>query len=128
MYRRRVTTITSVVTPWPGDVVEPMSKIASSGPTMAYSKQRPPTFASSVYLTRVTRVRDNLVRRSTSAATAVTYCRRYPVGDGASEFPPHAGCAERIVLRKHFTRHRRRARLLLIVPGIRDADNYRSPA
>jgi len=65
-----------VVTPWPGDVVEPMSKIRKlTAGHMAYSKQTSAhvTTVFEVDLTRVTRVRDKLRPEFDARGDKLTY-------------------------------------------------------
>lgn len=121
-----------VVTPWPGDVVEPMSKIRRlTAGHMAYSKQTSAhvTTVFEVDLTRVTRVRDKLRPEFDQRGDKLTYLPFViqAVVEGLKKFPM-VNAAVRgtdIVLRKHY--HVGIAVALdwgLIVPVIRDADNY----
>ena len=121
-----------VVTPWPGDVVEPMSKIRKlTAGHMAYSKLTSAhvTTVFEVDLTRVTRVRDKLRPEFDARGDKLTYLpfviqavveglKKYPVINAAVR-------GNEIVFRKHY--HVGIAVALdwgLIVPVIRDADNY----
>ena len=121
-----------VVTPWPGDVVEPMSKIRRlTAGHMAFSKQTSAhvTTVFEVDLTRVTRVRDRLRPEFEQRGDKLTYLpfviqavveglKKYPVINAAVR-------GSDIVYRKHY--HIGIAVALdwgLIVPVIRDADNY----
>jgi 2-oxoglutarate dehydrogenase E2 component (dihydrolipoamide succinyltransferase) len=121
-----------VVTPWPGDVVEPMSRIRKlTAGHMAYSKQTSAhvTTVFEVDLTRVARVRDRLKPEFAERGDKLTYLpfviqavieglRRFPVINAAVR-------GSEIVYRKHY--HIGIAVALdqgLIVPVIRDADNY----
>jgi pyruvate dehydrogenase E2 component (dihydrolipoamide acetyltransferase) len=121
-----------VVTPWPGDVVEPMSKIRKlTAGHMAYSKQTSAhvTTVFEVDLTRVTRVRDKLRPEFDSRGDKLTYLPFViqAVVEGLKKFPVvnAAVRGNEIVFRKHY--HVGIAVALdwgLIVPVIRDADNY----
>ena len=121
-----------VVTPWPGDVVEPMSKIRKlTAGHMAYSKQTSAhvTTVFEVDLTRVTRVRDKLRPEFDQRGDKLTYLPFIiqAVVEGLKKFPVlnAAVRGNDIVLRKHY--HVGIAVALdwgLIVPVIRDADNY----
>ena len=121
-----------VVTPWPGDVVEPMSKIRKlTAGHMAYSKQTSAhvTTVFEVDLTRVTRVRDKLRPEFDARGDKLTYLPFViqAVVEGLKRFPVinAAVRGSDIVLRKHY--HIGIAVALdwgLIVPVIRDADNY----
>lgn len=121
-----------VVTPWPGDVVEPMSKIRRlTAGHMAYSKQTSAhvTTVFEVDLTRVTRVRDKLRPEFDERGDKLTYLPFViqAVVEGLKKFPMinAAVRGNDIVLRKHY--HIGIAVALdwgLIVPVIRDADNY----
>lgn len=121
-----------VVTPWPGDVVEPMSKIRKlTAGHMAYSKQTSAhvTTVFEVDLTRVTRVRDRLRPEFDQRGDKLTYLPFIiqAVVEGLKKFPVlnAAVRGNEIVLRKHY--HIGIAVALdwgLIVPVIRDADNY----
>jgi pyruvate dehydrogenase E2 component (dihydrolipoamide acetyltransferase) len=121
-----------VVTPWPGDVVEPMSKIRKlTAGHMAYSKQTSAhvTTVFEVDLTRVTRVRDRLRPEFDQRGDKLTYLPFViqAVVDGLKKFPVinAAVRGNEIVYRKHY--HMGIAVALdwgLIVPVIRDADNY----
>jgi 2-oxoglutarate dehydrogenase E2 component (dihydrolipoamide succinyltransferase) len=121
-----------VVTPWPGDVVEPMSKIRKlTAGHMAYSKQTSAhvTTVFEVDLTRVTRVRDKLRPEFDQRGDKLTYLPFIiqAVVEGLKKFPVinAAVRGNEIVLRKHY--HIGIAVALdwgLIVPVIKDADNY----
>ncbi|HZI29375.1 MAG TPA: dihydrolipoamide acetyltransferase family protein [Gemmatimonadaceae bacterium] len=120
------------VTPWPGDVVEPMSKIRKlTAGHMAYSKQTSAhvTTVFEVDLTRVTRVRDKLRPEFDARGDKLTYLPFIiqAVVEGLRKFPVinAAVRGNDIVFRKHY--HIGIAVALdwgLIVPVIRDADNY----
>jgi pyruvate dehydrogenase E2 component (dihydrolipoamide acetyltransferase) len=121
-----------VVTPWPGDVVEPMSKIRKlTAGHMAFSKQTSAhvTTVFEVDLTRVTRMRDKLRPEFDQRGDKLTYLPFViqAVIEGLKKFPV-VNAAVRgndIVYRKHY--HIGIAVALdwgLIVPVIRDADNY----
>jgi 2-oxoglutarate dehydrogenase E2 component (dihydrolipoamide succinyltransferase) len=121
-----------VVTPWPGDEVEPMSKIRKlTAGHMAYSKQTSAhvTTVFEVDLTRVTRVRDKLRPEFEARGDKLTYLPFViqAVVEGLKKFPVinAAVRGNEIVFRKHY--HIGIAVALdwgLIVPVIRDADNY----
>jgi 2-oxoglutarate dehydrogenase E2 component (dihydrolipoamide succinyltransferase) len=121
-----------VVTPWPGDVVEPMSKIRRlTAGHMAFSKQTSAhvTTVFEVDLTRVTRVRDKLRPEFDQRGDKLTYLPFViqAVLEGLKKFPVinAAVRGNDIVYRKHY--HIGIAVALdwgLIVPVIRDADNY----
>ncbi len=121
-----------VVTPWPGDVVEPMTKIRRlTAGHMAYSKQTSAhvTTVFEVDLTRVTRVRDRLRPEFDQRGDKLTYLPFIiqAVVEGLKKFPMinAAVRGNDIVFRKHY--HIGIAVALdwgLIVPVIRDADNY----
>ncbi len=121
-----------VVTPWPGDVVEPMSKIRKlTAGHMAYSKQTSAhvTTVFEVDLTRVTRVRDKLRPEFDARGDKLTYLPFViqAVVEGLKKFPVinAAVRGNEIVFRKHY--HVGIAVALdwgLIVPVIHDADNY----
>lgn len=121
-----------VVTPWPGDVVEPMSKIRKlTAGHMAYSKQTSAhvTTVFEVDLTRVTRVRDRMRPEFEQRGDKLTYLPFViqAVVEGLKKFPMinAAVRGNEIVLRKHY--HIGIAVALdwgLIVPVIRDADNF----
>ena len=121
-----------VVTPWPGDVVEPMSKIRRlTAGHMAFSKQTSAhvTTVFEVDLTRVTRVRDKLRPEFDQRGDKLTYLPFViqAVVEGLKKFPVinAAVRGNDIVHRKHY--HIGIAVALdwgLIVPVIRDADNY----
>lgn len=121
-----------VVTPWPGDVVEPMSKIRKlTAGHMAYSKQTSAhvTTVFEVDLTRVTRLRDRLRPEFEQRGDKLTYLPFViqAVVEGLKKFPVlnAAVRGNEIVFRKHY--HVGIAVALdwgLIVPVIRDADNY----
>lgn len=121
-----------VVTPWPGDVVEPMTKIRKiTAGHMAYSKQTSAhvTTVFEVDLTRVTRVRDRLRPEFEARGDKLTYLPFIiqAVVEGLKKFPMinAAVRGNEIVFRKHY--HVGIAVALdwgLIVPVIRDADNY----
>lgn len=121
-----------VVTPWPGDVVEPMSKIRKlTAGHMAYSKQTSAhvTTVFEVDLTRVGRVRDRLRSEFEQRGEKITYLPFViqAVVEGLKRFPVinAAVRGNEIVFRKHY--HVGIAVALdwgLIVPVIRDADNY----
>lgn len=121
-----------VVTPWPGDVVEPMSKIRRlTAGHMAYSKQTSAhvTTVFEVDLTRVARVRDRLKPEFTARGDKLTYLPFViqAVIEGLQKFPVLNAAVRGtdIVLRKHY--HIGIAVALdwgLIVPVIKDADNY----
>jgi len=120
------------VTPWPGDVVEPMSKIRKlTAGHMAFSKQTSAhvTTVFEVDLTRVTRVRDKLRPDFDQRGDKLTYLPFViqAVVEGLKKFPVinAAVRGNDIVYRKHY--HIGIAVALdwgLIVPVIRDADNY----
>ena len=120
------------VTPWPGDVVEPMSKIRRlTAGHMAFSKQTSAhvTTVFEVDLTRVTRVRDKLRPEFDQRGDKLTYLPFViqAVVEGLKKFPMinAAVRGSDIVHRKHY--HIGIAVALdwgLIVPVIRDADNY----
>jgi 2-oxoglutarate dehydrogenase E2 component (dihydrolipoamide succinyltransferase) len=120
-----------VVTPWPGDVVESMSKIRRlTAGHMAYSKQTSAhvTTVFEVDLTRVTRVRDKLRPEYDARGDKLTYLPFViqAVVEGLKKFPVinAAVRGNEIVYRKHY--HVGIAVALdwgLIVPVIRDADN-----
>ena len=120
------------VTPWPGDVVEPMSKIRKlTAGHMAYSKQTSAhvTTVFEVDLTRVTRVRDRLRPEFDARGDKLTYLPFIiqAVVEGLKKFPVLNAAirGSDIVFRKHY--HIGIAVALdwgLIVPVIRDADNY----
>jgi 2-oxoglutarate dehydrogenase E2 component (dihydrolipoamide succinyltransferase) len=81
-----------VVTPWPGDVVEPMSKIRRlTAGHMAFSKQTSAhvTTVFEVDLTRVTRVRDKLRPEFDQRGDKLTYLPFViqAVVDGLKKFP-----------------------------------------
>jgi 2-oxoglutarate dehydrogenase E2 component (dihydrolipoamide succinyltransferase) len=121
-----------VVTPWPGDVVEPMSKIRKlTAGHMAYSKQTSAhvTTVFEIDLTRVQRVRDKLRPEFEARGDKITYLPFViqAVIEGLKKFPVinAAVRGNEIVFRKHY--HIGIAVALdwgLIVPVIRDADNY----
>lgn len=121
-----------VVTPWPGDVVEPMSKIRRlTAGHMAFSKQTSAhvTTVFEVDLTRVTKVRDKLRPEFDQRGDKLTYLPFIiqAVVEGLKKFPMinAAVRGNDIVFRKHY--HIGIAVALdwgLIVPVIRDADNY----
>ena len=121
-----------VVTPWPGDVVEPMSKIRKlTAGHMAFSKQTSAhvTTVFEVDLTRVTRVRDRLRPEFDQRGDKLTYLPFViqAVVEGLKKFPVinAAVRGNEIVYRKHY--HVGIAVALdwgLIVPVIRDADNF----
>ena len=121
-----------VVTPWPGDVVEPMSKIRRlTAGHMAFSKQTSAhvTTVFEVDLTRVTRVRDKLRPEFDQRGDKLTYLPFViqAVVEGLKKFPVinAAVRGSDVVYRKHY--HIGIAVALdwgLIVPVIRDADNY----
>jgi 2-oxoglutarate dehydrogenase E2 component (dihydrolipoamide succinyltransferase) len=121
-----------VVTPWPGDVVEPMSKIRRlTAGHMAFSKQTSAhvTTVFEVDLTRVTRVRDRLRPEFDQRGDKLTYLPFViqAVVEGLKKFPVINAAVRGtdIVYRKHY--HIGIAVALdwgLIVPVIRDADNY----
>lgn len=121
-----------VVTPWPGDVVEPMSKIRKlTAGHMAFSKQTSAhvTTVFEVDLTRVTRVRDRLRPEFDQRGDKLTYLPFViqAVVEGLKKFPVlnAAVRGNDIVYRRHY--HVGIAVALdwgLIVPVIRDADNY----
>jgi 2-oxoglutarate dehydrogenase E2 component (dihydrolipoamide succinyltransferase) len=121
-----------VVTPWPGDVVEPMSKIRRlTAGHMAFSKQTSAhvTTVFEVDLTRVTRVRDKLRPEFEQRGDKLTYLPFIiqAVVEGLKKFPMINAAVRGtdIVFRKHY--HVGIAVALdwgLIVPVIRDADNY----
>jgi 2-oxoglutarate dehydrogenase E2 component (dihydrolipoamide succinyltransferase) len=121
-----------LVTPWPGDVVEPMSKIRRlTAGHMAFSKQTSAhvTTVFEVDLTRVTRVRDKLRPEFDQRGDKLTYLPFViqAVVEGLKKFPVinAAVRGNDIVHRKHY--HIGIAVALdwgLIVPVIRDADNY----
>jgi 2-oxoglutarate dehydrogenase E2 component (dihydrolipoamide succinyltransferase) len=120
------------VVPWPGDVVEPMSKIRKiTAGHMAYSKQVSAhvTTVFEVDLTRVARVRDRLKPDFEARGEKLTYLPFViqAVIEGLQKFPVINAAVRGtdIVLRKHY--HIGIAVALdwgLIVPVIRDADNY----
>ena len=120
------------VTPWPGDVVEPMTKIRKlTAGHMAFSKQTSAhvTTVFEVDLTRVTRVRDKLRPEFDQRGDKLTYLPFViqAVVEGLKKFPVinAAVRGSDIVYRKHY--HIGIAVALdwgLIVPVIRDADNY----
>ena len=120
------------VTPWPGDVVEPMSKIRRlTAGHMAFSKQTSAhvTTVFEVDLTRVTRIRDKLRPEFDARGDKLTYLPFViqAVVEGLKKFPVlnAAVRGNDIVFRKHY--HIGIAVALdwgLIVPVIRDADNY----
>ena len=120
------------VTPWPGDVVEPMSKIRRlTAGHMAFSKQTSAhvTTVFEVDLTRVTRVRDKLRPEFDQRGDKLTYLPFViqAVVEGLKKFPVlnSAVRGNEIVFRKHY--HIGIAVALdwgLIVPVIRDADNF----
>ena len=120
------------VTPWPGDVVEPMSKIRRlTAGHMAFSKQTSAhvTTVFEVDLTRVTRVRDKLRPEFDQRGDKLTYLPFViqAVVEGLKKFPMinSAVRGNDIVYRKHY--HIGIAVALdwgLLVPVIRDADNY----
>lgn len=121
-----------VVTPWPGDVVEPMSKIRRlTAGHMAFSKQTSAhvTTVFEVDLTRVTRVRDKLRPEFEERGDKLTYLPFViqAVVAGLKQFPMINAAVRgtEIVQRKHY--HIGIAVALdwgLIVPVIRDADNF----
>lgn len=121
-----------VVTPWPGDVVEPMSKIRKlTAGHMAFSKQTSAhvTTVFEVDLTRVTRVRDRLRPEFDQRGDKLTYLPFViqAVVEGLKKFPVLNAAVRGtdIVYRRHY--HVGIAVALdwgLIVPVIRDADNY----
>jgi 2-oxoglutarate dehydrogenase E2 component (dihydrolipoamide succinyltransferase) len=121
-----------VVTPWPGDVVEPMSKIRRlTAGHMAFSKQTSAhvTTVFEVDLTRVTRVRDKLRPEFEQRGDKLTYLPFViqAVVEGLKQFPVINAAVRGtdVVLRKHY--HIGIAVALdwgLIVPVIRDADNF----
>ena len=120
------------VTPWPGDVVEPMSKIRRlTAGHMAFSKQTSAhvTTVFEVDLTRVTRVRDKLRLEFEQRGDKLTYLPFViqAVVEGLKKFPMINAAVRGtdIVFRKHY--HIGIAVALdwgLIVPVIRDADNF----
>jgi 2-oxoglutarate dehydrogenase E2 component (dihydrolipoamide succinyltransferase) len=120
------------VVPWPGDVVEPMSKIRKlTAGHMAYSKQVSAhvTTVFEVDLTRVARVRDRLRHDFEARGEKLTYLPFViqAVIEGLQQYPMinAAVRGSDIVFRKHY--HIGIAVALdwgLIVPVIRDADNY----
>lgn len=120
------------VVPAPGDVVEPMSRIRKiTAGHMAYSKQTSAhvTTVFEVDLTRVARVRDSLRAEFEERGDRITYLPFIiqAVVDGLKKFPVINAAVRGtdIVLRKHY--HIGIAVALdwgLIVPVIRDADNY----
>jgi 2-oxoglutarate dehydrogenase E2 component (dihydrolipoamide succinyltransferase) len=120
------------VTPWPGDVVEPMSKIRRlTAGHMAFSKQTSAhvTTVFEVDLTRVARVRDQLRPEFDQRGDKLTYLPFViqAVIEGLKKFPMLNAAVRGtdIVFRKHY--HVGIAVALdwgLIVPVIRDADNY----
>jgi len=120
------------VTPWPGDVVEPMSKIRRlTAGHMAFSKQTSAhvTTVFEVDLTRVTRVRDKLRPEFDQRGDKLTYLPFViqAVVEGLKKFPVINAAVRGtdIVFRKHY--HIGIAVALdwgLIVPVIRDADNF----
>jgi 2-oxoglutarate dehydrogenase E2 component (dihydrolipoamide succinyltransferase) len=120
------------VVPWPGDVVEPMSKIRKlTAGHMAYSKQVSAhvTTVFEVDLTRVARVRDRLRQDFEARSEKLTYLPFViqAVIEGLQQYPMinAAVRGSDIVFRKHY--HIGIAVALdwgLIVPVIRDADNY----
>ena len=121
-----------VVTPWPGDVVEPMSKIRKlTAGHMAFSKQTSAhvTTVFEVDLTRVTRVRDKLRPEFDARGDKLTYLPFViqAVVEGLKKFPVlnSAVRGNEIVFRKHYNIGIAVALDWgLIVPVIRDADNY----
>jgi 2-oxoglutarate dehydrogenase E2 component (dihydrolipoamide succinyltransferase) len=121
-----------VVTPWPGDVVEPMSKIRKlTAGHMAFSKQTSAhvTTVFEVDLTRVTRVRDRLRPEFDQRGDKLTYLPFViqAVVEGLKKFPVinAAVRGNEIVYRKHYNVGIAVALDWgLIVPVIRDADNY----
>jgi 2-oxoglutarate dehydrogenase E2 component (dihydrolipoamide succinyltransferase) len=120
------------VVPWPGDVVEPMSRIRKlTAGHMAYSKQVSAhvTTVFEVDLTRVARVRDRLKPEFEARGDKLTYLPFViqAVIEGLQRFPMINAAVRGtdIVFRKHY--HIGIAVALdwgLIVPVIRDADNY----
>jgi pyruvate dehydrogenase E2 component (dihydrolipoamide acetyltransferase) len=121
-----------VVTPWPGDVVEPMSKIRKlTAGHMAYSKQTSAhvTTVFEVDLTRVTRVRDRLRPEFEQRGDKLTYLPFviHAVIEGLKKYPVinAAVRGNEIVLRKHYNIGIAVALDWgLIVPVIKDADNF----
>ena len=121
-----------VVTPWPGDVVEPMSKIRKlTAGHMAYSKQTSAhvTTVFEVDLTRVTRVRDKLRPEFEQRGDKLTYLPFviHAVIEGLKKYPVinAAVRGNDIVLRKHYNIGIAVALDWgLIVPVIKDADNF----
>lgn len=121
-----------VVTPWPGDVVEPMSKIRKlTAGHMAYSKQTSAhvTTVFEVDLTRVTRVRDKLRPEFDQRGDKLTYLPFviHAVIEGLKKYPVinAAVRGNDIVLRKHYNIGIAVALDWgLIVPVIKDADNF----
>jgi 2-oxoglutarate dehydrogenase E2 component (dihydrolipoamide succinyltransferase) len=120
------------VEPWPGDVVEPMSRIRRlTAGHMIYSKLTSAhvTTVFEVDLTRVSRVRDRLKPEFESRGEKLTYLPFvvHAVVAGLRKFPVlnSAVRGTELVFRKHY--HIGIAVALdwgLIVPVIRDADNY----
>lgn len=120
-----------VVEPWPGDVVEPMSKIRRlTAGHMAYSKQTSAhvTTVFEVDLTRVARVRDRLRPAFEARGEKLTYLpfiiQAVVSGLKANPVINAAVRGTDLVLRQHY--HIGIAVALdwgLIVPVIRDADN-----
>ncbi len=121
-----------VVTAWPGDVVEPMSKIRKlTAGHMTYSKQTSAhvTTVFEVDLTRVMRVRDRLRPEFDQRGDKLTYLPFIiqAVVEGLKKFPVinAAVRGNDIVLRKHYNIGIAVALDWgLIVPVIKDADNY----
>jgi 2-oxoglutarate dehydrogenase E2 component (dihydrolipoamide succinyltransferase) len=121
-----------VVTPWPGDVVEPMSKIRKlTAGHMAYSKQTSAhvTTVFEVDLTRVTRVRDRLRPEFDQRGDKLTYLPFViqAVIEGLKKYPMinAAVRGNDVVLRKHYNIGIAVALDWgLIVPVIKDADNF----
>jgi pyruvate dehydrogenase E2 component (dihydrolipoamide acetyltransferase) len=121
-----------VVTPWPGDVVEPMSKIRKlTAGHMAYSKQTSAhvTTVFEVDLTRVTRVRDKLRPEFDQRGDKLTYLPFviHAVIEGLKKYPVinAAVRGNDMVLRKHYNIGIAVALDWgLIVPVIKDADNF----
>ncbi|HEX9565033.1 MAG TPA: dihydrolipoamide acetyltransferase family protein [Gemmatimonadaceae bacterium] len=121
-----------VVAPWPGDVVEPMSRIRRlTAGHMAYSKQTSAhvTTVFEVDLTRVARVRDRMKAEFAQRGDKLTYLPFViqAVIEGLGKYPMINAAVRGtdIVFRKHY--HIGIAVALdwgLIVPVIRDADNY----
>lgn len=120
------------VEPWPGDVVEPMSRIRRlTAGHMSYSKLTSAhvTTVFEVDLTRVARVRDRLKPEFEARGDKLTYLPFvvHAVVAGLRKFPVinSAVRGTDLVLRKHY--HIGIAVALdwgLLVPVIRDADNY----